>query len=776
MQSPPAVFAFACWLTLAGADLSAAADVEFSRDIQPLLAEKCLLCHGTDDQQGGLRLDRFDTATAAADSGARPIVPGEPEQSELLTRVTSTDADVRMPPKGEPLTPPQIDLLRRWIADGAGYKTHWAYRPIERHPAPQVRRTDWPRDDLDRFVLAGLEARGIEPSPEADRRTLIRRLSLDLTGLPAEPEEVEAFVGDAAPDAYERLADRLLASQHFAERWGRHWLDLARYADSDGYEKDNTRPDAWRYRDWVIDAINADMPYDRFTVQQLAGDLLDDAGYPERLATAFNRQTLTNTEGGVDKEEYRVLAVMDRTETLGAAWLGLTVGCARCHSHKYDQLTHDEYYGLFAFFNDADEANATVPDDAIVSAESLTPPAAAVGETAAEDAKEAAEKKTKPQSVGVMAARKKPRTTHVLEAGDFLSPGKEISPGVPAVLPPLASRRPGARPDRLDLAQWLVDPGHPLTPRVAVNHVWKHLFGRPLVASMNDFGVRGERPTHPELFDRLAADFVAGGWSRKALIRRIVTSVTYRQASNHRPELLDLDPQNNLLARQNRFRVDGEIVRDMTLATAGLLATTVGGPSVFPPMPAGVAEISYGGNFTWKTSPGEDRYRRGMYTFFKRTAPHPTLITFDCPDSNITCVERTASNTPMAALATLNNDVFVEAAAALALRVLSERLPAAPRVAVIPVSTAAGGADSRSDDARLARSVVICLGRPPQEDELARLESLLVESRRWYDEHPDDAKRLVAGRSLPNCPPSELAAWTATVRVLLNLDEFLTRP
>jgi hypothetical protein len=729
------------------------AEVDFARDIQPLLAEKCLLCHGTDDQQSGLRLDRFESATTAADSGSRAIVPGDPAASELLARVTSTDHDLRMPPEGEPLTAAEVDRLRRWIAAGATYAEHWAYRPVVAHPAPAVQQQAWPRDDLDRFVLARLEARGIEPAHEADRPTLIRRLALDLTGLPPEPDEVQAFLADPGPDAYERLVERLLASPHFGERWGRHWLDLARYADSDGYEKDNSRPDAWRYRDWVIEAINADMPFDRFTVEQLAGDLLDDAGYSQRLATAFNRQTLTNREGGVDQEEYRVLAVMDRTETLGAAWLGLTVGCARCHSHKYDQLTHAEYFGLYAFFNDADEAEIPVPADAIVSPEALPPSDVPVGETAAEDV--VARRKEKPQSVRVLAARvKKPRTTHVLEAGDFLSPAAAVEPGVPAVLPPLAARRAEARPDRLDLARWLVDPRHPLTPRVAVNHVWKHLFGRPLVASMNDFGVRGERPTHPELLDRLAADFVAGGWSRKALIRRIVTSATYRQAAAQRPELVDIDPENNLLARQNRFRVEAEIVRDATLAAAGLLSRKVGGPSVFPQLPPGIAELSYAGNFTWRTSPGEDRYRRGLYTFFKRTAPHPTLITFDCPDSNVACVERTVSNTPLAALVTLNNQVFLEAAAALAARVQAEP----------------------SDGERLTRGIWICLGRPPREGEIDRLGELLDESRRWYEVHPVEATQLVGSVTVAGTPPEELAAWTATLRVLLNLDEFLTRP
>ncbi|MEE3220715.1 MAG: DUF1549 and DUF1553 domain-containing protein, partial [Planctomycetota bacterium] len=491
-----------------------------------------------------------------------------------------------------------------------------------------------PLNEIDFFVLARLETAGISPSPAADRHTLIKRLYCDLIGLPPEPAVVDAFVDDRSPQAYEMLVDRLLASAHFGERWGRHWLDKARYADSDGYEKDRPRPNAWRYRDWVIDAVNNDMPFDQFTIEQLAGDLLPSAAPMQHLATAFHRQTLTNTEGGADQEQFRVEAVFDRVETTGIAWLGMTVGCARCHSHKYDQISQHEYYRLFAFFNSGAESNTNVPKG-----------------------KDNGTAKQEMMSVRVISQR--PRKTHLLHRGDFLSPEGEVRPGTLATLHSFKSRLEEGPADRLDFSRWLVDSENPLTPRVTVNGVWKHLFGKGLVGTANDFGVRGEPPSHPRLLDWLAKTFTSqeGGaaWSRKGLIKRIVMSASYRQSSHHRPALAETDPGNQLLYRQNRFRVEGEIVRDFYLTIGGLLSQKIGGPSVFPPMPPDIAALSYANNFKWNTSKGDDRYRRGMYTFFKRTAPHPNLTTFDCPDANTAKVKREISNTPLQSLALLNN-------------------------------------------------------------------------------------------------------------------------
>jgi hypothetical protein len=530
-----------------------------------------------------------------------------------------------------------------------------------------------------------------------------------------------------APDAYEQLVDRLLASPHFGERWGRHWLDKARFADSDGYEKDNARPNAWHYRDWVIQAINHDLGFDRFTIEQLAGDLLPRATDAQRLATAFHRQTLTNTEGGTDQEQWRVAAVMDRTETLGTVWLGLTVGCARCHNHKYDAISHDEYYQLFACFNNGDETKA----------ELLTP------------------SRAKAEVRVVSQRRKDPRDTHVLTRGDFLRPAHEVQAGTLSTLPFMPAPRDGDSSDeRLRLAQWLVSGENPLPPRVAVNHIWQHLFGNGLVRTVNDFGIRGEQPTHPALLDWLAGEFVAKAWSPKQLIRAIVLSNTYRQSSRHRADLDVMDPTNRWLHRQNRFRVEAEIVRDLSLAASGILSSRVGGPSVFPPIPASITDQTYNSGFQWATSTGEDRFRRGMYTFFKRTAPHPNLTTFDCPSSNVTNVSREVSNTPIGALVTLNNTVYIEAARHLANHLLAREI--------------------KSDDERLEYLWRRCLGRPADSVETTRLRQLLVQSRAWYVAHHQQARELCGGTDRDPLS-AERAAWIATSRVVLNLDEFITR-
>ncbi|MCA9132486.1 MAG: PSD1 domain-containing protein [Planctomycetales bacterium] len=714
-------------------------DVRYARDIQPLLARRCFICHGPDMAEAGLRLDVAEQAMATLDSGSRAIVPRQPGRSELLGRVTSDDDSLRMPPEGPALTAAEVALLQRWIDSGAAYDTHWAYRRIRRPPLPAVQATDWLRNPIDQFVLARLESEGLSPAPVASASTLVKRLYYDLIGLPPTPAQVEAFVGDASPDAYERLLDRLLASPHFGERWGRHWLDKARYADSDGYEKDRPRPTAWRYRDWVIEAINSDQPYDRFSIAQLAGDLLPEPSGRQKLATAFHRQTLTNTEGGVDVEEFRVEATFDRTETTAAIWLGLTMNCARCHTHKYDQITHHEYYQLFAFFNDAREVDLDVPRSALPLVASAPLPPAPL------------------QTIPAVQAE--PRTTHVLARGDFLQPAEEVQGDVLSVIGeqhPLQPRNAGMAADRLDLARWLLDKNHPLTARVTVNQVWGHLLGSGLVATVNDFGVRGELPTHPLLLDWLAWEFPRGmRWSRKQLIRTIAMSATYRQSSAHRPELFSRDPTNRLLARQNRWRVEAEVIRDLHLAAGGLLSGKLGGPSVFPPLPAGVAELSYANNFKWATSVGADRYRRGMYTFFKRTSPHPTLINFDCPDSNTTRLQRETSNTPLQALATLNNEVFTEAAQGLAQHIL-------------------GRADE-DDGQRLAVALQRCIARPPRDEEVERFGQLLTAAREYYSTHGAQAEALTTRHRVKTVSTAENAAWVATLRIVLNLDEFIVR-
>jgi hypothetical protein len=721
-----------------------ASGTEFDRDIRPILQD-CTRCHGGIKRQSGLSFLVREDALAPARSGARAIVPGQPNESELLRRVSATGRE-RMPPDGQPLAPTQIEALRQWIAAGAPWDQHWAFAALKRQTPPAVTDAAWPRNAIDRFVLRRLEEQGLRPSPEADRLTLIRRLSLDLLGLLPDVGEVDAFLADTRPDAYERQVDRLLASPHFGERWGRHWLDLARYADSDGYEVDRVRPHAWYWRDWVIRAVNDDLPFDQFTTQQLAGDLLPGAGFAEKLATAFHRQTLTNNEGGIDKEEYRVKAVMDRATTTAAVWLGLTLGCAQCHNHPYDPLSQRQFYGLFALFNNADEVDLPLSkeDEARYGWEGLR------------TALEKRSPKRPDVRLAVLTERDPPRLTYVFHRGDFLQPKQDepIAPGVLAV-PPTDLLTPSTRSSRLDLARWLVAPSNPLTPRVAVNHLWLHLFGQGLVRTPDDFGARGEPPTHPELLDWLAGEFLHQGWSRKQMIRLLVTSATYRQSSRHRPDLAQIDPQNRWLHRQNRYRVEAEIVRDLHLAAGGLLAPRIGGPGVFPPIPKDLEKISFRSQLAWPTSTGPDRYRRGMYTFFKRSLPEPNLVVFDCPDASAPALLRSASNTPLQALTTLNHEVFFEAAQAMARRVLQ--------------------ATPGTDEERVAFAFRLALARRPTERERGRLLELLQTSRTWYQSQEQEAASAAGANPPHGATTSETAAWVTTVNVLLNLDEFITR-
>jgi hypothetical protein len=748
------------------------APVDFSKDIRPILVQNCLGCHGGVKRKAGLSLLSAQEAMAPAKSGKRSIVPGDLEKSELFRRVISDDPDERMPAGADPLKPEQIDSIRRWIAQGASWPGHWSFKPIERPSIPQVKNRSWPRNSIDHFVLSRLESEQIEPSPEAAPHALVRRLYLDLLGLLPTPEEVSVALADLAGSSsagYQRLVDRLLGSPHFGERWGRHWLDLARYADTDGYEVDGDRPNAWHWRDWVVQTINDDMPFDQFTVEQLAGDLLPEAGFSQELATAFHRQTLVNKEGGIDQEEYRMYAVLDRVSTTATVWLGLTMSCAQCHDHPYDTVTQREYFQWVALFNNADETQLRLPragedkyqaehaahQEALKTLRQMLKEAD--GETREALGKQLQElEKKAPKDpalkLDVLAERREPRKTHLWERGDFLRPIQEevMEPGALRALHPFEPR--GARADRLDLARWLVDARNPLTSRVAVNQIWRQLFGAGLVRTPDDFGASGETPTHPELLDWLATEFVRLNWSRKDMIRLIVASAAYRQSSSHRPELAQVDPENRLLHRQNRSRVEAETVRDLYLAAGGLLSAKIGGPSVFPPFPQELTKIDFRSDMKWNTSQGEDRYRRGMYTFFKRTLPDPNLTTFDCPDASATAVQRSVSNTPLQALATLNNEVFVEAAQALAAR-LMETLPG---------------------DERLSAAFQICLGRPPSAREEARFMSLFAESREWYERHPKEAA-LMAGRALREGATAEAAAWTATVSMILNLDEFITR-
>ncbi len=704
------------------------ARIEFNRDVRPILSENCFACHGFDPKhrEGGLRLDTFEGATEDRD-GARGIIPGNADKSDVWQRVISDDEDEMMPPQKSHkprLDARQRNILKTWIEQGAHYQRHWSFEPLEREQAPVIPGVSHP---IDRFIQKRLMEEKMEPSPAAEASTLIRRVSLDLTGLPPTPSEVDAFVEASAKDAeaaYGALVDRLLTSPHYGERWGRWWLDQARFADSNGYSIDAPRQ-IWKFRDWVVTALNADMPFDQFTIEQLAGDLLPKATQSQIIATGFHRNTQINQEGGIDKEQYRIDSIFDRVATTGSVWLGLSIGCAQCHDHKFDPIEQKEYYRFFAFFNNQEEPEMKVFDSsfdvkaltaefndiekkltALIKQRQVEVAAWEKETTAAFRAKlPAAVKKalriplakrtladhiavfnvfTQPsdplrilndrhreldallhKGVTTMVLKElaKPRKTTVLIKGDFTRPADEVTPGTPAVLHALAAPS-GRLPNRLDLAKWIVSPQNPLTARVIVNRVWQQYFGRGIVETENDFGSQGTLPSHPELLDWLASEFLAQKWSLKALHRLIVTSHTYRQSSVSRPDDAKRDPNNYLLARQSRLRLDAEIVRDVCLAASGLLSQKVGGPPVFPPIPDGV--MSQGQvKRVWTVSKGTDKYRRGLYTFVYRASPPPELTVFDAPEGFNSCTRRIRSNTPLQALTMLNDAGFFELAAAL---------------------------------------------------------------------------------------------------------------
>lgn len=1016
------------------APISAAEKVDFRRDIRPILADRCFACHGRDatHREGKLRLDERDGALAGGESGEKAIVPGKPEQSELVRRINAGDDDQRMPPatSKKSLTAAEREVLTRWIAEGAEYQAHWAFTPPVRPATPQVKRQDWGRNDIDRFVLAPLEKEGLAPSPETDIITWLRRVTLDLIGLPPTLAEVDAFVADHSPQAYDKVVQRLLDSPHYGERWGRIWLDGARYADSDGYEKDKPRF-VWAYRDYVVSAFNRDLPYNQFLVEQLAGDLLPNPTQDQIVATGFLRNSMINEEGGIDPEQFRMEAMFDRMDAFGKSMLGLTVGCAQCHDHKYDPLTQEDYYRMFAFFNDTHEANVpvytaeqqrqraeilrqvadletdlkrTTPDweakldawtksvrddqprwmivspapdvsggqkhyvlkdgsilaagyaptkhttefvvktdlenvtairlellsdpnlplggpgrsikgtsaltefkmeagpadgsmpmkevkvasasadvnpaekdlDSIYSdktnkrrvtgpiefaidgkdetawsndldpgrrnvprkavfvlekpvsfpggsqfkiklvqnhggwnsddnqnhnlgrfrfalttqADAKADPLPAMvrgvvqswGEehtpsglaavfshyrTTVPEWKEANEKieslwKQHPEPASQLALQSREtdnrRPTFMLERGNFLKPMREVQAGTPGFLHKLSVESP----TRLDFARWLVDEKAPTTARAIVNRIWQAYFGTALASTSEDLGLQGEAPTHPELLDYLATELMQHGWSIKHLQRLIVNSATYRQSSRVSPELLSRDPDNRLLARGPRLRLDAEGVRDAALAVSGLLTRKVGGPPVFPPAPEFLflPPASYGPK-VWKEEKGENRYRRALYTFRFRSVPYPVLQAFDAPNGDFSCVRRTRSNTPLQALATLNEPLFMECARALALKALQE-----------------GGSNEKE---RIAYAFRRCVSRTPDEAELAALATLLEKQVVAFNK-PDAKPWDLAANDPQNPPalpegitPAQAAAWTIVGRVLLNMDETITK-
>ena len=793
------------WGVLSAVSSPAADDsVDFRRDVAPILQQRCLACHNERVQRGGLSLQSADAVRRGGESG-QAIEAGDPASSYLLDLVIPTDGKAEMPQGETPLKPDEIDILRRWIAGGAGWPdgvvleppTLWSLKPVVRPDVPTFESgsdTLLIRNPIDSFISARLQEAGLKPVPEADRRTLIRRLYLDITGLPPSPEAVEAFAADEEPNAYERVVDGLLESPHYGERWGRYWLDLARYADSEGYLGDALRPHAWVFREWVIEAINRDLPFDQFTIEQLAGDLLDEPTLDQKIATGFHRNTLRNTEAGVDLELYRTKEIVDRVNTTGMVWLGLTLGCAECHEHKNDPISQTEFYRLYAFFNNADEVGVPVtrpwevaeyeaavqawePEwkklvaelqrfekDGLTAEQQASISKALSGSSidwkpllelfrTEVDGWEKlktrvdAQLKTKPAKPATKARAFAKRTkdlrdTFVHIRGVYTRHGVQVEPGTPSVLPALESR--SEEPDRLDLARWLFHEDNPLTARVAVNRIWQHLFGTGLVSTPNDFGNKGSRPTHPQLLDWLATEYRRLGWSRKAMIRLIVTSSTYRLSSRSNAVPGQQDAGNQLLWRQNSYRESAEIVRDLHLAASGLLDRTIGRRGIRPPLPAFVTEV--GRSVKWPVSEGSERYRRGMYIFFKRTVPYPMLMTFDAPDSTVSCSRRERSNTPLQALTLLNDPVFYECAQNLGEQLRKQH-----------------GADlSAAIDDLFLR----CLGRQPTDVERGVLTVAY-----------QDVARLSAeqGGKEATGEQAEAAAMTAVTRIVMNLDEFITR-
>lgn len=832
---------------VAGAQTGSAPEIRFERDVLPVLRQ-CQGCHGERQQMSGLRLDSRKAALAGGYSGA-VIVPGDSGKSKLIALVSGAGKLV-MPPAGSRLTSQQVNTLRAWIDQGAKWpeadqtaaktkpvETHWSFlAPTKRQP-PNVRNAAWVRNAIDAFILARLDAEGITPAPEADRNTLIRRVSLDLTGLPPTTQEVQEFLSDQRPDAYERLVDRLLASPHYGERWARQWLDAARYADSDGYEKDLPRPFAWRWRNWVIDAFNHDLPFDQFTIDQIAGDLIPGGSVDQKVATGFHRNALVNREGGIDREQLRVEQVVDRTSTVSSVWLGLTMGCAQCHDHKYDPISQKDFYAMAAFFDSVDEVDIDAPMPGEIGPYIQGHPACAQKRSALleqygvaplqtawepkvieaskyqgkfggdwdlawtvlwnderqilfKDPAKRTEKErnkltdhflewysavvskeryeelkfkelrtklkqledgcpslTQAQTIAELPQK---RTSHVLLRGDFRNPGIEVDANTPGALPPL----PQTDRSRLALAKWIVSRQNPLTARVAVNRMWQSFFGRGLVGTPADLGKQGERPTHPELLDWLAVEFMDRGWSVKQMHKLIVQSAAYRQSSNTRKELVDKDPYNLLVARQSRVRLEAELVRDAALASSGLLYPVVGGPSVRPPQPAGLTSLGYGDFVKWQDSPGSERYRRGLYIFFQRTVPYPMLMTFDAPDSNVTCPRRIRSTTPLQSLNLLNDPVFFEAAQALAVRVL--------------------GQPGASLGERIDRAFLLAVARPPTPREKEHALTYLHRQTEILKQEPQSVSKI-APAVLEGIEPIEAATWVLFSRGLLNLDEFITR-
>ena len=830
--------------------LDATADtIDFQREIAPILNRHCIGCHGPDKREGGLDFTRPESAIRRGDSGRSSVVPGKPSSSELLRRVTTSNVDERMPLEASPLGNDEVDSIRRWIEEGAVWaddrpigSRHWAYVQPTRPGLPPLDDYSWCANEIDCFVLDRMQNAGLAPSKPAEPAQLLRRLYLDLTGLPPSIDDVDAYLANTSPHAYEQAVDRLLSSPHYGEKWSRYWLDLARYADSNGFQADQLR-DSWAYRDWVIDAMNADMPFDQFTIEQIAGDCLPNATVRQRIATGFHRTVTCNVEAGVDPEENRTNQVVDRVNTTATTWLGSTFACAQCHNHKYDPISQREYYELFAFFNNtprevelgdgnvsfdfigptmelpqdaatekrharlqreleqlrrqkAEKTRAAATEQASWERATLDQRSESTGTSLPTDIVDILMsddrspeqthrlksfyldtlpeirdlkrrigklseqvKSLQPATTLVMVELESPRATNLFIRGEFLNKGPKVEPKTPSFLHTWPS---GAPKNRLGLARWLVAKDNPLTRRVIVNHWWKEFFGAGLVRTPEDFGTRGQPPTHPKLLDWLADELLRQRWSMKSIHRLIVTSATYRQDSRSRSDHLDRDPNNQWLARAPRLRLSAELIRDNALAISGLLCREMHGEPNYPPQPPNLWRQIGRNEPKYVVSEDARRFRRGTYVIWRRAAPYPSFVNFDATDRASCVADRSRTNTPMQALTLLNDQAFVECAQALATRIVIETRPL------------------KSLREKAVFAFRTCLARTPRENEMAELLDLYAQQRSRFMSSKDAAESLLkrAGRVSSTISTEQAvpwACWYYLSSVLLNLDETITK-
>ncbi len=735
--------------------------IDYNIHIRPILSDRCFKCHGPDANQrkANLRLDTHEGAMAALKDNpdAHAIIPGQPDQSEVFLRIATTDTSMVMPPvkSNLKLNEYEIDLIKKWISQGAKYKPHWAFIAPKATAIPETGNTAWPANEIDHFVLARMETNGLEPNEKADKERLLKRVSLDLTGLPPTIELQERFLKDDAPDAYEKVVDELFAQPAYGEKLATYWMDVARYADSHGYQDDGLRT-MWPWRDWVIHAFNQNYPYDQFVLWQLAGDLLPRPTQEQLLATGFNRNHKITQEGGVIDEEYRIEYVTDRTNTFGKAFLALTFECAKCHDHKYDPILQKDYYRAFAFFNQVPE-KGLVGD---ISLASLADPpkmkitSADIGEILTFINK----KDTAAVEVMVMKDMPVKRPTYLLKRGVYDAPGDRVTVGLPSAIMPFDSVKYGN--DRLGLARWVVDKNNPLTARVFVNRMWQEFFGRGLVKTSGDFGMQGEMPSHPELLDWLALDFMNNGWNVKRLLKQFVMSSTYTQSSEITKEKLAADPDNTLLSRAPRARMSAETVRDLALASSGLLVREIGGPSVKVYQPKGIWESSTSGRGVlarYVQDHGDKLYRRGLYSFIKRTVPPPGMLVFDASNRDQCEVNRMRTNTPLQALVVLNDPTILESA-----RVFAERLMQN---------------DARPEEKiSIAFRSIVC--RAPRPEEMKILLNYYESENKNFAEAPEKAKTFVRAGEFPSSGIKDVAALAALMQVvhtIYNMEESIMK-